>query len=163
MTTVASLRRENRSRLLQHLFADGPLPRYDLAARLGLGPSAVTKVVSELMEFGLVREVGSEESEEQRRPGRPGILVDLVPSAAHVVGVSHLRGGPLQAALLDLRGQVVLRRSQPMVVVEPPEGLERIADLVREVAAAAAALPGGAHGVVGVGLGVPGRVDDERG
>ena len=52
--TNRTLRRRNRSVLLSTLFLDGPLTRQDLARRTGLSQAAVSIVIAELIDEGLV-------------------------------------------------------------------------------------------------------------
>jgi predicted NBD/HSP70 family sugar kinase len=77
------VRRSNRSLLLFKLFLDGPLTRQDLAASSGLSQAAVSIVVAELIEDGLVVEAGAVGSD----GGRPRIMLRIAPRYAHVVGV----------------------------------------------------------------------------
>ena len=81
--TNRTLRRRNRSVLLSTLFLDGPLTRQDLARRTGLSQAAVSIVIAELIDEGLVVEAGAVESD----GGRPGIRLQVAPQYAAVVGV----------------------------------------------------------------------------
>src|SRR5215510_5801153 len=81
--TNRSVRRRNRSVLLFRLFLDGPLTRQDLATSTGLSQAAVSIVVGELIEAGLVIEAGAVESD----GGRPRIMLRIAPRFAYVIGV----------------------------------------------------------------------------
>src|SRR6266498_2036818 len=81
--TNRTLRRRNRSLLLSRLFLDGPLTRQDLTLSTGLSQAAVSNVVGDLIEDGLVTEVGTVDSD----GGRPRVMLQVAPRFALVVGV----------------------------------------------------------------------------
>ncbi|TNH26631.1 ROK family transcriptional regulator [Micromonospora orduensis] len=81
--TNRSVRLRNRSALLTRLFLDGPLTRQDLVRSTGLSQPAVSNVVADLIDEGLVAEAGAAESD----GGRPSMLLRIAPRFAFVVGV----------------------------------------------------------------------------
>ncbi|MDG4757739.1 ROK family transcriptional regulator [Micromonospora sp. WMMD710] len=81
--TNRSVRLRNRSALLTKLFLDGPLTRQDLVRSTGLSQPAVSNVVADLIDEGLVAEAGAAESD----GGRPSMLLRIAPRFAFVIGV----------------------------------------------------------------------------
>ncbi|MFI6266954.1 ROK family protein [Micromonospora sp. NPDC051006] len=81
--TNRSVRLRNRSALLTKLFLDGPLTRQDLVRSTGLSQPAVSNVVGDLIEEGLVVEAGAAESD----GGRPSMMLRVAPRFAFVIGV----------------------------------------------------------------------------
>ncbi|MEU8217053.1 ROK family transcriptional regulator [Micromonospora taraxaci] len=81
--TNRSVRLRNRSALLTKLFLDGPLTRQDLVRSTGLSQPAVSNVVADLIDEGLVAEAGAAESD----GGRPSMLLRIAPRFAFLVGV----------------------------------------------------------------------------
>ncbi|MBM0277181.1 ROK family transcriptional regulator [Micromonospora tarensis] len=81
--TNRSVRLRNRSALLTKLFLDGPLTRQDLVRSTGLSQPAVSNVVADLIDEGLVAEAGAAESD----GGRPSMLLRIAPRFAFVAGV----------------------------------------------------------------------------
>ncbi|WP_433124294.1 ROK family protein [Micromonospora sp. CA-240977] len=81
--TNRSVRLRNRSALLTRLFLDGPLTRQDLVRSTGLSQPAVSNVVADLIDEGLVAEAGAAESD----GGRPSMLLRIARRFAFVVGV----------------------------------------------------------------------------
>ncbi|WP_328416195.1 ROK family protein [Micromonospora sp. NBC_00389] len=81
--TNRSVRLRNRSALLTKLFLDAPLTRQDLVRSTGLSQPAVSNVVADLIDEGLVAEAGAAESD----GGRPSMLLRVAPRFAFVVGV----------------------------------------------------------------------------
>ena len=81
--TVRDLRRGNRTVVLQRLYFDGPLSRFELAPATGLSGGSISNVVAELVEDGLVEEAGTVESD----GGRPRTLLRVAPAGGHMIGV----------------------------------------------------------------------------
>ncbi|WP_422740526.1 ROK family protein [Micromonospora sp. WMMD729] len=81
--TNRSVRLRNRSALLTKLFLDAPLTRQDLVRSTGLSQPAVSNVVTDLIDEGIVVEAGAAESD----GGRPSMLLRVAPRYAFVIGV----------------------------------------------------------------------------
>ncbi|MEU9103739.1 ROK family transcriptional regulator [Streptomyces xanthophaeus] len=108
---LPTLRGYNEALLLDLLRGAGPagLGRAELAARTGLTPQAVSKIVVRLSAEGLVAEAGRAAS----TGGKPRTLLRLVPQARHAVGV-HLDRDELRAVRVDLAGGVVAESRGPL-------------------------------------------------
>jgi len=81
--TVLDLRRENRAVVLSSLYFSRPSSRQNLSAATGLSVTSVTNVVRDLLDEGIVTEVGWENSD----GGRPRVLLDINPDYGYVIGV----------------------------------------------------------------------------
>lgn len=57
--TVRDLRRANRTAVLQRLYFDGPLSRFELGPATGLSSGSVSNVVADLVADGLVEVAAS--------------------------------------------------------------------------------------------------------
>lgn len=152
----------NRAAILGAVGRHGPISRADTASRLGLSPATVTAITRDLLADGLLAEVDQAPS----RGGRPGILLALVGDAAQVVGLK-VAANHVLGVRADLNGVELERFGGPIELGGDPA--EAIA-LVLEAALARAATPDpNANGsavpsrVLGIGLGVPGIVDQQRG
>ncbi len=153
LSTSRDLRRANRSAVLRELLFGGQTSRLALAEATGLSNATVSAVVGDLIDEGLVREAGAEESS----GGRPRTLVGVAADRALAVGVDLGERG-LRVESFDLAWQ---KRSATFVEV-PPGSLEP-ADLVGHVARAVDAVvaDAGVAGatLLGVGVSVPGVVE----
>ncbi|MEV0445686.1 ROK family transcriptional regulator [Streptomyces spectabilis] len=152
---LRALRGHNAAVVLELLRGAGGegVSRLELAARAGLTPQAVSKIVARLRADGLVADAGRRAS----TGGKPATALRLVPEAGGAVGV-HLERDALVAVLVDLAGAVVAERR---VGVDFPAGAEAVVDLVaREVRTLAA---GASSVVLGVGVALPGPLDHARG
>lgn len=143
-------RRHHRSVLLQQLFRDGPASRADLARATGLTRVTVSDLVGRLITEGLVRELGAPA---ESRVGKPPTLVGFEPGARHIVCVDVSGDDTVRGAVLDLAGEVRLRRNWAIGDRRGEAAFELVHDCVAELIASAGAP------VLGVGVGSPGVVD----
>ena len=154
--TVRDLRRENRSAVLWSLYFNRPRSRQDLSAATGLSPASVTNVVRELLDEGIVTEAGSQDSD----GGRPRMLLEIDPDYGFVVGVD-VGETRVRVGLYDL---TLAERAKAEYPLNPAEHgvavvVQAVADGLRAVLADAG---DGPAAVLGVGIGVPGIVEQGR-
>ncbi|MFL6140307.1 MAG: ROK family protein [Labedaea sp.] len=151
--TVRDLRRRNRSALLSTLFFDGPLSRLELGQRTGLSAATVSNVTGELVDERLVVEAGFVESD----GGRPRVLLRVDPGYATVIGIDLGETG-VKIELFDLGMGSLAIVDRPLASTHPDpiEVGEVIAAGVLDVLAKAGI---DEHDVLGIGLGVPGTVE----
>ncbi|MDN3026870.1 ROK family transcriptional regulator [Streptomyces sp. S.PB5] len=151
--TVRDLRRANRTAVLQRLYFDGPLSRFELGPATGLSSGSVSNVVADLVADGLLEEAGSVDSD----GGRPRTLLRVAPGSGHMIGVD-VGETRVRIELFDLTLTELARAERPLTRqgydVEGIVG--HIRDGVAEVLAAAGVAP---EQLLGVGIGVPGIVE----
>jgi len=143
-------RAHNRSMVLQHLFHAGPTSRADLARSTSLTRVTVSDLVSDLIDEGLVEELGLSAAV---RVGKPATLVGMRTSAYQIVAVDLADDAWMRGAVLSLTGDVVVRRSVAL------EGRTGVAALTALEALCLDLLAAADHPVVGVGIGSPGVID----
>ncbi|WP_118082516.1 ROK family transcriptional regulator [Streptomyces sp. CC0208] len=150
--TVRDLRRGNRTAVLQRLYFDGPMSRFELAPATGLSGGSISNVVAELVADGLVEEAGTVESD----GGRPRTLLRVAPSGGHMIGVD-VGETRVRVELFDLTLTELARTERPLerhgYDVEVVVG--HIRDGIAEVLAGTDVTP---EQLLGVGIGVPGIV-----
>ncbi|MFJ4953474.1 ROK family protein [Streptomyces sp. NPDC088760] len=151
--TVRDLRRGNRTAVLQRLYFDGPLSRFELGPATGLSSGSVSNVVTDLIADGLVEEAGSVDSD----GGRPRTLLRVAPHSGQMIGVD-VGETRVRVELFDLALTELARAERPLTSqgydVDVIAG--HIRDGVVEVLTAEQAAP---DRLLGVGVGVPGIVD----
>src|SRR5689334_21241383 len=81
--TSRDIRRGNRNEVLRHVIAESPVSRQELAAVTGLSLATVANLVGELLERGVLTEVGYEDSD----GGRPRGLVAMHAEGGTLIGV----------------------------------------------------------------------------
>lgn len=104
--------RTNLEVVLRHLCTVGPDSRAGIAARVGLTPSTVSRLVGELLDLGLVRELEeSESSPGAPRPGRPAIRLEL--DGRHILALgAEISVDRITVVGMDLAGGLVYHRDQ---------------------------------------------------
>ncbi|MGJ0202612.1 ROK family protein [Leucobacter sp. gxy201] len=150
--TLGDSKLHNRTLVLQTLFRTGPLSRADIARSTGLTKVTISGLVAELIDAGLARELGQQETQ---RPGKPAILVDLAREAYAVVCLDLSDHRVFRGAVLRLDGEVLVRREAPLNEAVGDAALELATTLARSLQGLSE-LP-----LLGIGIGTPGLVDDE--
>src|SRR5262249_41184802 len=141
---------------LQHLRQAGQLTRREIAQRVGLSLSLMSRLTAELIAQGLISEVGRSGSD----GGRPPDLLALAPNAAYVVGLDI--GGRRQRAIIaDLRGTIVASLVEATPLSKEREAiLANLEQLIDRIIAEAGL---SRSGVMGVGIALRAIVDSTRG
>ncbi len=151
--TVKDVRRGNRSAVLWWLYFHRACTRQELGAATGLSAASVTSVVRELLDEGLVAEAGSQDSD----GGRPRTLLEVDRHYGFVVGVD-VGETRVQVGLYDL---TLAERAKAECRLDPTDHgpgvvVRAVAEGLRTVLADAGV---GEDAVLGVGVGVPGIVE----
>ncbi|MFJ8598814.1 ROK family protein [Streptomyces shenzhenensis] len=151
--TVRDLRRGNRTAVLQRLYFDGPLSRFELGPATGLSSGSVSNVVADLIADGLVEEAGSVDSD----GGRPRTLLRVAPHSGHMIGVD-VGETRVRVELFDLALTELARVERPLAQqrYDVDVIVGHVREGVAEVLAAAGTEP---DQLLGVGVGVPGIVE----
>lgn len=123
----------------------GPLPRSQLARRLGLSGGSLTRLTKPLISSGLLVEAAAAVDPETRRPTRP---LD-VPADRHRFFGVNLTGSAARAVMTDLRSGVLVGVDAPLPDRSPPAVVEVAARLVEGLLTEHGASPD----AVGVSLG----------
>lgn len=132
--------------------SQGPIARVEIARRLSLSAATVTGVTRDLVEDGLIRVVEQVAS----GGGRPRLLLGLVADAAQAIGVK-IAPDRLAIVRVNLEGEI-LASSEASFDARSPDVLATLAGRLRGSMAEADGTR-----LLGVGLGVPGTVDAQRG
>ena len=143
-------RRHNRALVLRTLFRDGPLSRADLARSTHVTRVTASDLVAELIESGLVEELGTRP---EQGVGKPATLVGIVADARFVLSLDLSDDEQFRGALVDLSGKVVDRLVASRGSRTGAAALELVERIARELAARAE------RPLLGVGVGSPGVVD----
>jgi predicted NBD/HSP70 family sugar kinase len=149
------IRALNRSAVLNTIKANGPASRTDVARLTGLSGATITGITAELIADDLVFEKSSGDSRGGRRP----ILLAVNPRGRYVIGLK-LTETEVIGALTDLEATVLTKRVDSIV----GHSLEQVLDTL-SAAVLALLHEGGLRKkqLLGVGLGLAGIVDSQRG
>ena len=148
-------RSHNRSLVLQTLYRSGRLSRADIARETGLTRVTVSDLVAELLNEGLVIELGQRES---ARPGKPAVLLDINRTAHQIIGVDLSDHDRFRGAVMDLDGELLHSAEVPLEdaaghAATGEDALAKVVELVSHLVDSATAP------ILGVGVGSPGVVD----
>jgi predicted NBD/HSP70 family sugar kinase len=152
------VRRHNLSLILRMLSTQGPRSRAALAAASGLTRATVSSLAAELLERGLIREVGMEADQ---RIGRPATLLQV--DGAHIVTMGVELGVGYTAVLAtDLAGTVVYERRRPLASMSVGPG-DVVSVLASEIRRALKSMQANDMTTVGITVAVAGVVDRRNG
>lgn len=145
-------RRSNLRTTLEVVSTQGATSRAEIARQTGLSRAAVSSLVGELIDHGLLRELGQGTS----AGGKPPTLLALNERGRDIVAID-LGHRPFQGALVDLSGRIHERINDDDSAVAPvgEKAHEAALNLIESLIAKATAP------VLGIGVGAPGVIDPE--
>lgn len=114
----------NRRLVFELLHENGPLSRVDIAQRIGLKPQTISGITRELLDQGLIREVGRSTG----LRGQPQTYLAPNPEAGYAIGM-HVDQGRISAVLGDLLLNVVARADWSGDTRDPAVTMGVMADL----------------------------------
>ncbi|PZD95825.1 ROK family protein [Paenibacillus sambharensis] len=149
---AALIKKINTAIVLECVLTHAPLSRAQISEKTGLNKATVSSLVQDLIASHLVLEIGMGESSGGRKP----VMLLFNSQAGYAVGidlgVNYIRG-----VLTDLRGEIIHERRVKLPGISQEEVLPRLSESIRSLISSAPASP---YGVIGIGIGVPGIVDD---
>jgi len=150
--THQQTRVHNERLVVRTLYDLGPISRAEVARLTGLTRTTVSAVVSDLLDDGVVREIGRGPSSGGKAP----ILLEVDDDARLVVGLDlgeeHFAG-----SLVNLRGEIRRTVELPVNGRDGDAALELVYDLLDRL------LDGTTAPMLGIGIGTPGLVDSRTG
>ena len=150
--THAQTRQHNQRLVLRTVYDFGPISRAEVARSTGLTRTTVGDVVGELLDEGMVEEVGRGPS----TGGKSPILLSIIGDARQVIGLD-LGESVFSGALVNLRGDVRRVVEQPVDGRNGDAALDLVFGLVDELLSESTSTP------LGIGVGTPGLVDTRTG
>jgi glucokinase-like ROK family protein len=164
---IVSLREHNRLRVIATLRSRGAVSRAAIVRETGLSRTTVSSLVADLQDAGLVVEaeapgtgIGSGAGANGRRAGRPAALLSLDSSAGAVLGLDFDKRD-IRVAVCDLSHQVLAESTREIDVSRSATAAMDLAAELTEEVLAASGVPRDA--VLGVGMGLPGPIDQRAG
>lgn len=97
------VREYNELNILRFIKNDGPISRADLAKRYKLSKAAVSEIITNLLEYGYIKEIGTGNS--TRFGGRRPILLEFNPKSGFAVGL-EIKRDYARVALSDLNARL---------------------------------------------------------
>lgn len=150
----SALRERNQQRIVDRLLGSGPLTQAELARQTGLSTATISNIVTKMTGSGVV------ETEQTTSRGRRALLVRLTNNGTVAVGVDfgrrHLR------VVVATVGYVVVAEEfvELPIGFSADTGIGIAATVVSHLLEAVGLLP---TSVLGIGIGVPGPIDQRTG
>jgi predicted NBD/HSP70 family sugar kinase len=141
----------NRRIVLETIRVQGPIARGEIAKRVGLTVQTVSTIIRELESQGFLLAA----REERRRRGYPATELTINPDGGHAIGL-HVTPRGIEAALINLAGEVVARRERKLPKLKPAAALDVIADVVASLRKQKPAKGRSLGRMLGIGLAIPG-------
>lgn len=148
---VGQVRAANRAAILRLLRRHRQLSRAELARRSSLSEASVSRIIAELMDQGLLVDLGNGPG----TGGRPGARLELNEERFQAIGVD-IQNWETQVALGTATGRII-RSERFRTPQNPTEALDRIAASVASITGGLPVPP------VGIGISTRGLVDSRRG
>jgi predicted NBD/HSP70 family sugar kinase len=155
--TSRDIRVANRFEVLRHIIAAGVVARQEIAAETGLSLATVSNLVGELIQVGLLEEVGYQDS----GGGRPRGLVAVHRSGGVLAGVD-LAETYVHVELFDAGLNVLASVEEPLHPQENRPG-QVVGHIVSSLRTALGQAGVTAGQTLGMGVSVPGQVDRDGG
>ncbi len=137
--------------MLQALYRGRGRSRADLARDRGLSRVTISDVVGDLVDEGLVVELGTRADS---RPGKPATMLDVNRQGHNIIGLDLSSSGSFVGVVTDLDGAVVARAEVDIPESVGDDAVFAVETLLQDLVALAPCP------VLGAGVGSPGIVDD---
>jgi N-acetylglucosamine repressor len=118
----------NRMNVLNIIKEHDPISRQQLAKQTGLTPAAITGIIRELLDMGLVRETGLGKSMGGRRP----MKLKFIPEAGYVIGL-EITHHETTIGIADLKNDPTDIRRIHLDMSDPEYGIPAILDTINKI------------------------------
>jgi predicted NBD/HSP70 family sugar kinase len=145
----------NRRLILDKIRREGEISRADLAKQTAIRPPTVSAVIKELIDEGLVEEVGAGET----CGGRAPRMLALARQRPRALGF-EMSDGSILAALCDLNGDLCAKHQSAFKPVAPAAAVEQLHDIGAALLAECRVDWTDLHGV---GVALPGHLNADTG
>lgn len=142
----------NKSLVLEKVMNEAPISRAFIAQQLGLNKGTVSSLVSELIEERLVFETGRGKSSGGRRP----VMLTFNKNAGYSIGID-LGVNYILSILTDLKGNIIKEIYQHITERDFEIVYQYLKTSIKELIIST---PDSPYGIVGIGVGVPGIVNN---
>lgn len=156
LTGIEKKRYLLKKKILRHLYLSGPKSNPEICKSTNMSSPTITGLLHELIEQGIVEEVGAGTSSGGRRPNMYGLRGD----SRYVIGIDLARQGST-IAIFDMNNELVapVKNTTPSIE-DGPTLFENLHKAVIEILQSAN-IP--YQKVIALGIDMPGLVDSQRG
>lgn len=151
---LTKTQKTNRSKILDKIYAKGPISRIDIAKETGLTPATVTTLTGDFLEDGLIAEIG--EDSEMVGSGRRKILLDILPNHSYFIGL-ELSEKFISFCLMDNKG--VILEDKIINIEEDKEKVLSTENVIAELQKFKEEVS--SYEITAVGIALPGHYDSK--
>lgn len=152
--TNTDVKKLNKNRIFRLIYNSDKISRQEIADRLGLSLPTVNQNLKMLMEDGLIEYVGNFTS----TGGRRAQAITISNNARKAISV-NIKADYINVDVVGLKGQIIYSMDVKAHFSKSSVYIEKLTDAVRHAADYVGA---DADGILGVGITVPGILDDEK-
>lgn len=152
--TNTDVKKLNKNRIFRLIYNSDKISRQEIADRLGLSLPTVNQNLKMLMEDGLIEYVGNFTS----TGGRRAQAITISNNARKAISV-NIKADYINVDVVGLKGQIIYSMDVKAHFSKSSAYIEKLTDAVRHAADYVGA---DADGILGVGITVPGILDDEK-
>ncbi|WP_010677612.1 ROK family transcriptional regulator [Bacillus timonensis] len=147
------VKKNNKALVFQMIIEKEPISRADIAQISGLNKTTVSTFVTELIEEDLIFESGPGVSSGGRRP----VILHFNKNAGFAIGID-IGVNYVLSVLTDLKGNILIEKNQPLTRTTYATVMGIVQDMIQSLMDE---MPKSRYGIVGIGVGVPGIVNNE--
>ncbi|WP_077620717.1 ROK family transcriptional regulator [Bacillus sinesaloumensis] len=147
------VKKNNKALVLQLIMENEPISRADIAQTSGLNKTTVSTLVTELLEEDLIFESGPGVSSGGRRP----VILHFNKDAGYTIGID-IGVNYVLSILTDLKGNILIEKNQTVGRTTYATIMNIVQDMIQSLMQE---MPESRYGIVGIGVGVPGIVNNE--
>ena len=152
--TNTDVKKLNKNRIFRLIYNSDKISRQEIADRLGLSLPTVNQNLKMLMEDGLIEYVGNFTS----TGGRRAQAITISNNARKAISV-NIKADYINVDVVGLKGQIIYSMDVKAHFSKSSVYIEKLTNAVRHAADYVGA---DADGILGVGITVPGILDDEK-
>lgn len=147
------VKKNNKALVLQLIMENEPISRADIAQISGLNKTTVSTLVTELLEEDLLFESGPGVSSGGRRP----VILHFNKDAGYAIGID-IGVNYVLSVLTDLKGTILIEKSQTLSRTTYASIMDILQKMIQSLMDE---MPKSRYGIIGIGVGVPGIVNNE--
>lgn len=150
-----SIKRTNRSRILEYIFRNAPISRATIAEQTDITPATVTMTITELINEEIVIDLGEVEQSDNM-PGRKRVLIDLNPNYCYEIGIEFNEKN-ISFCIADLKGNII----DELIYSTTYNEISNITEFI--IKNTQILMQKNKHinnKILGIGIGVPGKINN---
>ena len=155
MYKSAKRKSSNRDKILECIYRNAPISRTSIAELTGITPATTTLTISELLEAGIVCELGQEEAGDSGGVGRRRISLDIRPDFLWSLGIEFNQKA-FSLSITDMKGESHYFYTEPYT---PFLGNHITDTILEQVHTALCSCGISEKQLAGIGIAIPGHID----